>query len=127
MRNRSRETDKEEDSGFDSGLNVLFLASFPLILWFFQGSAVLLVTAVIQMALFSGALRLISRGQKLHRAYDAATVAHRPRLPRKILGSALIGLMVLILAGHHFVSLAGPMVLGLTATGLSIAAFGPDP
>jgi hypothetical protein len=127
MRVRRRESDKQEDKRFDSGLNVLFLAAFPLMMWFFQGSAVLLVTAIVQLALFSFALRLISQGQKLHRDYDASQVARRPLFPRKVAGSVLIGLMVLVLAGHHFVSLGIPAALGLLATGLSIAAFGPDP
>ena len=127
MLHRSRTSTKEDDHCFNSGLNVLFLASFPLVLWFFQGSAVLVVTAVIQMALLSAGLRLISNGQRVHRAYDSARVAKRPRLPRKFLGSSLIGLVVLILAGHHFVSLGIPMAMGVLATALSLAAFGMDP
>lgn len=127
MATLSQKSEKDEQTGFDSGLNVLFLACFPLVLWFFQGSTALLVTAIVEMALFSFALRLISRGQKIQRAYDEATVAHRPRFPRKVVGSVLIGLMVFVLAGHQFVSLGIPMLLGGLATTLSIAAFGPDP
>ena len=127
MDKRSPEKAPSDEGRFDSGLNVLFLASFPLVLWFFQGSMVLVVTAILQMALLSFALRLISQGQKIKQAYDAASVAKRPKLPRKVLGSVLIGVVVLVLSGHHFVSLGIPMALGLIATGLGIAAFGTDP
>ncbi len=111
----------------DSALNVLFISAFPLILWLIQGSAVSVLSAIVQIVLFAIALRLISRGQKLQAEYDAAPVAYRPRLPRKILGSALIGTVVMILASHHFAGLVMPLLLGLLATGLGVAAFGPDP
>ncbi len=111
----------------DAGLNVLFLAAFPLVLWLFQGSVALLATALVQMFLLAAGLRMISRGQAIQRDYDAARMAHRPRLPRKVLGSVLIGIVVLILAGHQFHSLALPLLFGVLATTLSIAAFGFDP
>ena len=116
-----------QQASFDSGLNVLFLAAFPLLLWLFQGSAAGVVAAVLEVLLFAVALRLISRGQAVQRAYDAADVAYRPLLPRKTLGSLLIGLVVFILAGHQFTSLALPTALGALAAGLAIAAFGLDP
>lgn len=127
MRNLRHHQRPAQDPSFDSGLNVMFLAAFPLVLWLFQGSFLGIATAVLQMVLFSVALRLISRGQEIQRGYNLAQVAKPPKLPRKLFGSVLIGIVVLILAGHHFVSLAMPVVLGLAATGLSIAAFGMDP
>ena len=116
-----------EAANFDSALNVMFLAAFPLLLWVFQGSFAGIATALLEIWLFSIALRLISRGQAAQRAYDAADVAQRPAVPRKLMGSLLIGLMVLILAGHQFGSLAMPLLSGAAATALSIAAFGLDP
>lgn len=111
----------------DPGLNLLFLAAFPLLLWAFRGSFSGTATAIALIWVLSVALRLISTGQKLHDAYDAAPVAFRPRMPRKILGSALIGVMVLILAGHSFQSLLPPLVCGALGMLLSLVAFGPDP
>ncbi|WP_097805527.1 hypothetical protein [Pelagimonas varians] len=105
----------------------MFLAAFPLVLWLFQGSLLGIATALLQIGMFSIALRLISRGQEIHRSYNLAQVATPPRLPRKLMGSVLIGIVVVILAGHHFVSLALPVALGFAAMGLSIAAFGMDP
>lgn len=116
-----------EAANFDSALNVMFLAAFPLLLWVFQGSFTGIATALLEIWLFSMALRLISRGQKVQREYELAEVADRPALPRKLLGSVLIGVMVLILAGHQFQSLLLPLLSGLAATGLSILAFGLDP
>lgn len=114
-------------ANFDSVLNVMFLAAFPLLLWVFSGSFSGVATAVMQIWLFSLALRLISRGQKAHDAYDAAEIAARPRLPLKLIGSGLIGVLVVLLAGHTFDNLLLPFAMGLGATGLAIAAFGIDP
>lgn len=127
MRNLRTHKRPNNDTSFDSGLNVMFLAAFPLVLWLFQGSLQGIATALLQMGLFSVALRLISRGQDIQRSYNMAQVAKPPKLPRKLIGSALIGVVVLILAGHHFVSLAIPAVLGIGAMALSITAFGTDP
>lgn len=112
---------------FNSGLNVLFLAAFPLLLLLFQGSPSGVFTAVLALFLLGMALRLISRGQRLQKDYDAAVNAERPRTPRKLMGAILIGVFVLILSGHHFVSLHVPLLMGCLACGLAIAAFGMDP
>ncbi len=112
---------------FDSGLNVLFLAAFPLVLWLFHGSLTGIATALLEMGLLSLALRLISRGQDIQRGYDLVPVCKAPRLPRKLVGSLLIGLVVLILAGHHFPTASLPLMLACVATGLSLTAFGMDP
>ncbi|WGW05337.1 hypothetical protein [Tropicibacter oceani] len=127
MKHRLQALAQMGKTSFDPGLNVLLLAAFPLVLWLFQDSAVSIVIAVIEMALLATALRLIATGQKEQRDYDAAAVAIKPRLPRKTLGSLLIGVMVLILAGMHFDSLLLPLLLGLIAFGLGVMAFGLDP
>ena len=120
-------TGKPRAACWSSAMNVLFLALFPVVLWLFQGSAALAATALVLMFLLATALRLILVGQLAAQRYDAAQIARRPRFPRKIVGSVLIGVVVLILAGHHFASLALPILMGALATGLSLAAFGPDP
>lgn len=112
---------------YDSGLNILFLAAFPLFAWLFQGSFAGIATAFVQLWILSVALRLIASGQVIHRTYDATPGARAPRLPRKLLGSVMLGVMVMILAGHHFNSLLLPMLTGMLAVALSIAAFGLDP
>lgn len=111
----------------DSGLNFLFLAAFPLLLWVFQESFAGIATAIALIWVLSLALRLISAGQQLHHAYDRAEVARAPRIPRKLIGSIMVGLVVLVLAGHKFDTLWMPALAGLVACGLSLAAFGLDP
>lgn len=119
--------ENSKDQGGDAGLSVLFLAALPLILWVFQGSALGLIFAVLQFGLFALALRLIARGLETTRAYEAARVARRPKVPQKLVGSALIGLVLLILAGHQFQTIFMPLGCGLVGFALSVAAFGIDP
>ncbi|MBS0125587.1 hypothetical protein [Thetidibacter halocola] len=126
MRHQRDNHDRREQ-GVEAGLGVLFLAAFPLVLWLFQGSAVALLSALVEFMLLALALRLIAQGQAVTRAYDAARVAYRPKLPRKLMGSTLIGLVVLILAGHQFPTLLWPLACGLMAFLLSVLAFGIDP
>ncbi len=123
---RAQETPPDQ-ANMDSGLNILFLAAFPLISWLFQGSFAGAATALIMLWVFSLALRLISKGEQKHKAYEAAEVAIAPRVPRKLIGAILIGAMVMILAGHKIDSLFLPMVIGALAAALSIVAFGVDP
>lgn len=111
----------------DSGLSTLFLAALPMLLWVFKGSFAGIATGLAMIWFLSLALRLIAAGQRIHRDYDLASDARRPRLPRKILGSALLGLVVLVLAGHRFDALLLPIACGALATALSLIAFGTDP
>jgi hypothetical protein len=113
--------------GLDSGLNLLFLATLPMLLWLFRGSLAGVAGALALLATLWLALRLVADGQRRQEAYDAATTARRPRLPRKILGSLLLALVALLLAGQQFAGLAGPMAAGAAALLLSLLAFGPDP
>lgn len=119
---------KDEALGsFDSALGLLFLSSFPLFLLLFQGKGGGAFTAVLLLGLLLVALRLIHRGQQVCNAYDQASCARAPKVPRKAAGAALIGLMVTLLAGLHFNALYVPALLGLVAMGLGITAFGMDP
>lgn len=112
---------------FDQSLNILFLAGFPLVLWVLQGNTTGMLTAFLLMGMLSLAVRLISAGHRAHRRYDAQPLAHRPRLPRKLIGSVVIGGMVFVLAGHHFANLMIPAGLGVASILLSVLAFGLDP
>ncbi|MCC1492011.1 hypothetical protein [Cognatishimia sp. F0-27] len=103
------------------------MSSAPLVLWFFDGSATRAATAAVLLVFMGLAVKLISRGQQLHRAFDASAIAQRPRLPRKALGSAMLGIVVFLLAGHQFDGVGIPTLLALTAIALCLVAFGPDP
>ena len=128
MTDRHRTGQPDDRLGpLETGLAVLSLSAFPIVLLLFQGTSTSVFTAILELVLFVAALRLIHRGQILRIAYDKAEIARAPRLPRKIIGALLIGVMVMILAGHHFVSLLVPLAFGALATALSLAAFGVDP
>lgn len=118
---------KREQANLDSTLNVLFLAIFPLLLWVFQGTFTGVATSLLAIWLFSLGLRFIGRGQSVANSYHASPNAQRPRLPRKLIGSILIGAVAVILAGHKFADLFLPLLIGLVAICLSLAAFGLDP
>ncbi len=109
------------------GLGLLALAACPLGLWFFHGSMMSMLSASVLLALFALALWLVSEGIHFHTAYDATEIALRPRLPRKLIGSALIGLLVLILSATQLAGLLPALGCGAVATGLCLAAFGIDP
>ncbi|MBU2960943.1 hypothetical protein KO516_08970 [Citreicella sp. C3M06] len=111
----------------DSALGVLFLASFPIFRLLFEGSGVAAFSAILLLVLLLAALRLIHVGQQVSNAFNRAQAARAPKLPRKAIGYALIGLIVMILAGHHFETLVLPVVLGALATVLGFVAFGMDP
>ena len=112
---------------FDSRLNFMFLAAFPLLLWMFKESFASVATAVALVWVLSFALRLISVGQQIQYDYDRAEVARAPRIPRKLIGSVLIGVVVLVLAGHRVDNLFVPVLAGGLAIILSFGAFGRDP
>ncbi|SMX39024.1 hypothetical protein [Maliponia aquimaris] len=133
-RRQNRKRDENEPEGIaleraqlDTGLNFMFLSAFPLLLWVFQDSFAGIATAVALLWVLSLALRLVSVGQQIHFDYDQAEIARAPRLPRKLVGSVLIALVVVVLAGHKYDSLWLPAVAGVVALGLSLAAFGLDP
>lgn len=127
MKSRPRHEHLFQPPEFDSSLNILFLAGFPLVLWVLQGDTTGMLTAFLLMGLLSLAVRLISAGHRAQTRYDAQLLAHRPKLPLKLMGAVVIGVMVFVLAGHHFAELSIPAALGASAMLLCVLAFGLDP
>lgn len=111
----------------NSGINLLFLSSFPLLLTLLQGGSAQFVTAAVAVGLFVFALRLMAMGIAAQAAYDADPDALRPGLPRKTMGAVLIGEMVFFLADRAELHSYAPIALGVSATLLCIITFGPDP
>ncbi|WP_047996966.1 hypothetical protein [Puniceibacterium sp. IMCC21224] len=109
------------------GLVVLYCAACPMLFWLFHGTAANVLATVLLLALFAAALWLLAQGQRICEAYDTAEIARRPRLPRKIIGSGLIGLLVTFLASAQMDGILSAMGVGLLATMLAVAAFGLDP
>ncbi|SLN68857.1 hypothetical protein ROJ8625_03584 [Roseivivax jejudonensis] len=118
--------DPNKTSAVDS-LPLLLLAALPLLLWLFDGSLMALIAALVHFALLGVAALLIAQGHAAHQAYDAAPVAHRPAVPRKLIGALLLGVLVFLLAASRFTHALPALMLGLAAAGFAIAAFGFDP
>ncbi|ETX15374.1 hypothetical protein OCH239_16235 [Roseivivax halodurans JCM 10272] len=108
-------------------LPLLMLAALPMLLWVFEGSLLALLGALFQLSLLAGAILLIAQGQEAQEAYDAAKAARRPALPKKLIGTALIGVLIFLLAATRFTDILPPIMLGIAAMLFSLAAFGSDP
>ncbi|MCE0507078.1 MULTISPECIES: hypothetical protein [unclassified Roseivivax] len=108
-------------------LLVLLLAAGPLMFWLILGSLSATISAVIYFGLLAIAARLIARGQQIEARYNRARMAKPPRFPRKLAGSAMIGVIAFLLAGHQFSTWTIPAILGPVGFLLAIAAFGFDP
>ncbi len=107
-------------------VNMLFLWPLPLIWQAFTSPPVQMAQYLVALGLLMLAAWLTREGVLAHEAYDARKVARRPRLPRKILGSALtgLGLGVAGFAGFGAIEAVIFVVLGAVLHGF---AFGPDP
>lgn len=70
---------------------------------------------------------LTREGLKAEAAYHERKVARRPALPRKILGSLLIGGGTVLAGMSHDVGLTGSALYGVIAAALHLTAFGLDP
>ncbi|WP_156943782.1 hypothetical protein [Roseivivax isoporae] len=108
-------------------LPLLLLSACPLLFWLLDGSLLMMLGAVFHFALLVGGALLIGAGHRRAQGYDAAEAAARPRVPRKLLGSALLGLLVFLLAAAQFTVWLPPVALGLAGFGFAVAAFGADP
>ncbi len=104
------------------GLPILF-AAFGGLVTGNPGSMLAFLGAWALLALGS---HLIGEGQKAQAAYDARSVAAPPSSPRKLLGSASVGLGV-ALAGALAFGIFSGAALGLAAGALSVFIFGLDP
>ena len=109
--------------------NLLFLPAFALVLTSFGNGAIGLTVALVGAGIWTLAAWLLREGLQAEAEYNARKVARRPALPRKILASALAGVGVACAVVSHAetASLIPPILLGLCATGLHVAAFGLDP
>lgn len=107
--------------------NLLFVPPIVLVATSFGDGAVGLGAAMIgALSLLLGAW-LLRDGLRAEAAYNARKIARRPALPRKILAADLAGIGVAIAVWKETGGLAGPIIYGLIACGLHLAAFGLDP
>jgi len=107
-----------------SGL--LFIAPLPLLVAAFTGPPVQLALTLAAFALLIAAAFMTREGLRAQEEYEARKIARRPGLPRKMLGSALVG-AGLFLAGLADGSALNGIIFGVIGTALHFLAFGPDP
>jgi hypothetical protein len=106
--------------------NLMFLP--PVILLFTSfGGAVQLVTGLVGAALLAGGAYLLRDGLRADAEFNARKVARRPALPRKIIAADLVGVGAALAAWSPGEGLAAPILYGIAACGLHLAAFGLDP
>lgn len=109
-------------------VNLLFLAPFAFLATAFLQPAVGLALDLAAFAVLMLAAWLTREGERAHEAYDARAAARRPAVPRKLFAGALtaagVFLGACVPASGDWLS---PVLLGLVAGALHLAAFGPDP
>ncbi|MEH6832804.1 MAG: 5-bromo-4-chloroindolyl phosphate hydrolysis family protein [Sulfitobacter sp.] len=109
--------------------NVLFVPAVVLVATSFGDGPITLLTAILGALSLTLAAWLVRGGLRAEAAYNARKVARRPALPRKILaaGFAGVGTALAVIAHLNSFNVVSPVIYGVIATGLYIAAFGVDP
>lgn len=107
-------------------VNLLFVAPLPLVWKAFTSEPVSMLFYLVALGLLLAAAWMTREGLIAQDAYEARTVARRPALPRKMLGSVLtaLGLALAGFAGHGPIEAA--IFAGLGGL-LHCFAFGFDP
>jgi hypothetical protein len=109
--------------------NLLFVPAIVLVATTIGGGAVSLFTALIGALSLTLAAWLLRGGLRAEAAFNARKVARRPALPRKIIAAAFAGIgTALAVTAHQEGGMTlAPVLYGIIASGLYIAAFGIDP
>jgi hypothetical protein len=108
-------------------VNLLFIVPLPLVWHAFGNGPTGLALNLAALAVLLLAAWLTREGILAQEAFEARKVARRPALPRKILGSLLIGAGLAIASFAASPAIAAPLIVGIVGTVLHFAAFGPDP
>ncbi|MFD2739088.1 5-bromo-4-chloroindolyl phosphate hydrolysis family protein [Sulfitobacter aestuarii] len=108
-------------------VNLLFLPPVILVFMSLGAGAGGLVRGLIAAGMLGGAVWLLRAGLLAEAAYRARKVARRPALPRKILAATLTGLGAALATYVPAANPLAPLLYGIAATGLHLAAFGVDP
>ncbi|MDR9428493.1 MAG: 5-bromo-4-chloroindolyl phosphate hydrolysis family protein [Salibaculum sp.] len=107
--------------------NLLFVPGGVLAFTALDEGATGLVLGLAGAAALTLAAWLTREGLRAQAAYDARRLVRRPALPRKILGAVLTGAGIGIAAFANGDGLVACGLFALAASGLHLAAFGPDP
>jgi hypothetical protein len=107
--------------------NILFIPAIPMVFLALNDGAIGLTIALISAALLTLAAWMLRSGLTAEAAFNDRKVARRPALPRKMISSALTGIGIAFAAYRSEPGLIAPLLYGIAAAGLHIAAFGIDP
>jgi len=107
--------------------NILFVPGVLLAFLSLNEGALGLILGLGGAAVLTLAAWLTRDGLRAAAAFDLRKVARKPALPRKMIGSALTGLGVLMASLSNDPSVLAAVLYGVVAAGLHIAAFGIDP
>lgn len=107
-------------------VKLLFLAPLPLIFKAFGAEPIVMGQYLLALALLLFAAWLTGEGVSAQDAYDSRRVARPPMIPRKLFGSILTGLGLLMvgIAGHGFID---GVIFGAIGFATHLFAFGMDP
>jgi 5-bromo-4-chloroindolyl phosphate hydrolysis protein len=108
-------------------VNLLFLAPAPLVILAFFREPVGLAFNLGAFGVLMLAAWLTREGLIAEEAYDARTVARRPAIPRKLMGSVLSGAGLFVAAFGSGQGIAASVVLGTLGALLHGMSFGLDP
>ncbi|MEE9427474.1 MAG: 5-bromo-4-chloroindolyl phosphate hydrolysis family protein [Paracoccaceae bacterium] len=127
--------DQPQDSGWHgkrrsrvgARANFLFLVPMPLAIRAFFQDATGLALTLLGLGLLLLSAWITREGLLAQEAYEARKIAHRPALPRKLLGSLLTGagLFAAVLASGG--GILNPMIFAVLGAVLHSFAFGVDP
>lgn len=109
--------------------NVLFVPAIVLVATSISSGALSLIPALLGALSLTLSAWLLRSGLRAEAAYEARKVARRPALPRKMLAAVCSGFGAALAVTAHLdaINLLSPLLFGVIAGGLHLAAFGLDP
>ena len=109
--------------------NVMFIPAIVLIATTITDGALSMTLGLVAAGIWTLSAWLLREGLQAEAEFAARKVARRPALPRKILAAAGVGLgsAIGVMAHLGSVDILSPLLFGLCAAGLHLAAFGIDP
>ncbi|MEQ6247291.1 5-bromo-4-chloroindolyl phosphate hydrolysis family protein [Sulfitobacter sp. HNIBRBA3233] len=109
--------------------NLLFIPPVILLATTLTGGATALGLGLVGSGALALGAWLLRDGMRAEAAFAERKVARRPAIPRKIFAAALAGIGAALGVAAHAITLEplSPVIYGLAAAALHVAAFGIDP
>lgn len=107
--------------------NILFLPAIPMVFMSLNDGAISMVAGLVAAGILTLAAWLLRGGLQAEAEFNARKVARKPAIPRKMFSTVLTGLGIGLAAWRNDPGLIAPILYGVAAAGLHVAAFGIDP